>query len=438
MEAYFRELSEKICVSLPSHEVVLLNYEGETTDFVRLNQNKIRQAGNVAQQFLQVDLIAAQKQSTATVPLCGDLARDEAQAGKALAGLREQLAMIPPNPHINFALQPRNSRDVAASTLPSPYEAIDHIITHAQGMDLVGIWASGQQMRGFANSLGQFNWHSRGSFNFDWSVYQSSDKAVKQNYAGTQWNRTLLEQKLAYARETLDVLARPPVRLKPGRYRVFLTPSALNEIMNLLNWGAFGLKSHRSMQTPLIKMIKEGARLHPRLTVAEHHAEGLTARFTKQGFYKPDRVTLIEEGAYRDCLANARDAKEYGVEVNCGIEHPQSLHMSGGELHQNDVLRELGRGIYVSNLWYCNYSDRNHCRITGMTRFASLWVESGQPVAPIDVMRFDESIYHFLGDKLIGLTREHEHILDAGTYEKRSDASAMLPGALVEDFAFTL
>lgn len=36
------------------------------------------------------------------------------------------------------------------------------------------------------------------------------------------------------------------------------------------------------------------------------------------------------------------------------------------------------------------------------------------------------------------MTREHEHILDTGSYEWRSDASARLPGALVNDFSFTL
>ena len=39
---------------------------------------------------------------------------------------------------------------------------------------------------------------------------------------------------------------------------------------------------------------------------------------------------------------------------------------------------------------------------------------------------------------LEGLTREREHILDSSSYEWRSDASAWLPGALVNGFTFTL
>ncbi|MDM8562212.1 metallopeptidase TldD-related protein, partial [Candidatus Marithioploca araucensis] len=72
------------------------------------------------------------------------------------------------------------------------------------------------------------------------------------------------------------------------------------------------------------------------------------------------------------------------------------------------------------------------------TRFATFWVENGEIVAPLNVMRFDETLYHIFGDKLMALTAERELIIETDTYEKRSSRSARLPGALVEDFTFTL
>ena len=48
------------------------------------------------------------------------------------------------------------------------------------------------------------------------------------------------------------------------------------------------------------------------------------------------------------------------------------------------------------------------------------------------------SLFRMLGENLAGLTRERELLLDAGTYGRRSTASACLPGALVEDFVLTL
>ena len=73
-----------------------------------------------------------------------------------------------------------------------------------------------------------------------------------------------------------------------------------------------------------------------------------------------------------------------------------------------------------------------------MTRFATFLVEGGEIQAPLNVMRFDETIYRILGQNLVGLTAEREMILDPATYFARSTDSGRVPGALVEDFTFTL
>ena len=112
--------------------------------------------------------------------------------------------------------------------------------------------------------------------------------------------------------------------------------------------------------------------------------------------------------------------------------------MAPGDLPRAQVLRYLHTGVYINNVWYLNYSDRSACRITGMTRFATFWVENGIIQAPLNVMRFDESIYRMLGEHLVGLTSERDFILDANTYHRRSTNSSRLPGALIEAFTFTL
>ena len=112
--------------------------------------------------------------------------------------------------------------------------------------------------------------------------------------------------------------------------------------------------------------------------------------------------------------------------------------MAGGELRADDALDALGDGLMVGNLWYTNYSDRPACRITGMTRFATFWVERGRIVAPVDVLRFDDTLYRMLGANLEALTRETELLLSPDSYRSRQLASTNLPGALVREMAFTL
>jgi predicted Zn-dependent protease len=214
----------------------------------------------------------------------------------------------------------------------------------------------------------------------------------------------------------------------------------MNELLGTVSWGGFGLKEQKTRNTSLLRMIEGKAKLHESVSIFENTSEGVAPDFQGQGFIKPERVTLVDRGAYRDSLVSPRSAKEYGLPTNgaSSSETPESIEVSAGTIPTSEILQRLGTGVYISNLWYLNYSDRPACRITGMTRFATLWVEDGQIVAPLQVMRFDETFYRMLGENLIGLTAEREMILDAGSYEARSTGSGRMPGALIQDFTFTL
>jgi predicted Zn-dependent protease len=233
-------------------------------------------------------------------------------------------------------------------------------------------------------------------------------------------------------------MARPVHRIEPGPYRAFLAPAALEELMDLLAWGGFGLRDHRTRQSPLTQLASGERQLHPAVTLLEDNNRGLAPGFIDEGFVKADQVPLITNGRFDTCLADARSAKEYGAEVNAGAEWPDSLAMAAGDLPSDRVLSTLDTGLYIGNLWYGNWSDRNACRVTGMTRFGTFWVEQGELVAPLAVMRFDDSLYRLLGEQLEQLTRERELRLSAETYDGRSTASSLLPGILVSSIDLAL
>jgi predicted Zn-dependent protease len=436
--AHFFAAADRLTALTRDGEVFLLSFLGEDSGFARLNHNRIRQAGQVRQREARVTLIRGRRNAEGACSLAGEAGIDQARLQQLIGELRQQLDWVENDPHLHYATEVASSEDIRESSLPESQHAQARLMEKAEGLDLVGIWANGQVYRGFANSLGQRNWFSAGSFNLDWSLCLPGGQAVKCGYAGRAWDEAALDQHLDQARGHLRLLANPRREVKPGRHRVYLAPRALGELLGLLDWGGFGLKSHKTRQTPLLKMIQDGKRLHPAVTLEEHHADGFSPRFTPAGFIKPEAVTLIAEGGYRDCLADPRSAAEYGAAVNADVESTQSLVMNPGDIPEQAVLERLGTGIYISNLWYCNYSDRSQCRFTGMTRFACFWVEDGQLQAPIPVLRFDESLYHLLGEGLIGLTRERELILDSATYGGRSTASMRLPGVLVRDFNFVM
>lgn len=437
---YFLELFTDTTASLQGTEVLLGGFEAEDSDFVRFNQSVVRQAGSVSQRSLSLDLIDGDRHATTTIQVSGVSDQDRARTRTTIEELRDQVMVSPPDPYLLCATDSPSTVAVASNELPAAEHAIDRVCTDAAGQDLVGIYAAGDQYRGFANSFGQQNWFSSRTFNLDWSLYLHGDKATKNLYADTTWDDDTFAHKLDWSSAQLEALGRTPLELAPGGYRTFLAPAAVDELAQMLSWDGFGLKAQRTKQSPLLRMFTEGATFDPAVTMAEDLTGGTSPRFNQQGFPKPDIVPLITDGVYADSLVSPRSAQEYGVETNgaSSWEAPAALHISAGALAADDALAALDTGLFVGNLWYLNYSDRAACRTTGMTRFATFWVEGGEIVAPVTALRFDDTCFRLLGENLEALTDHSELVLDPSTYGQRSVDSTRVPGALISELTITL
>ncbi len=440
MQEYFYQLASVLESALEADEFFTSSFSSENSDFTRFNQSRVRQAGHVVQHEISVDLINGQCHAAGGLTISGVPEFDHPRLRELVSTLRDTYSALPEDPYLLYATDVCSTERLGEDELPDLDSAIDSIITAGRERDLVGIYASGGLQRGFANSAGQRNWFSSHTFNLDWSLYHADDKAVKTSYAGFRWEPEVFRRKVDWSSEQLAAIAKPAMTIEPGAHRVFLAPAAVYDLVSLLCWDGFGLKAHRTKQTTLLQMVDGGSRFDPSVSIFENTADGIAPNFQESGFVRPDKVTLIENGEYCECLTSPRSAKEYSVPTNgaSGEEAPESLDVSAGNMPMDEALARLDNGIYVGNLWYLNYSDRNACRVTGMTRFATFLVKHGVVKGPLNVMRFDETLYRALGDNLIDLTSEREMILNAETYYRRSVGSGRMPGAMIEDFIFTL
>jgi predicted Zn-dependent protease len=438
MQSQFFELGDALVRECAGGEALLCSLSAERSDFVRFNKALVRQAGTVEQRYLTLRLIRQRRQASATVALAGTPG-DLELARSTLARVREMLAHLPEDPWLLIAETPVSTTTERRGRFPPAEEVVRDVVRDAKGVDLAGFYAAGTIYRGFANSFGQRNWHEVDTFNFDWSLHLRADKAVKEGYAGFEWDRAVFGAKIERAAQQLELLDRPPVTLEPGEYRAYLTPSALEEITGLLSWGAFSARSRATRQSALLRM-EHGERLSPKVTLTENTEGGIAPLFQQDGFVRPHRVTLIDRGALAESLVSPRSAKEYSLPANGAgsSESPESLDLAAGALDAADALEALDTGLYIGNLWYLNYSDRPAGRITGMTRFATFRVDGGRIIAPVNPLRFDDTVYRMLGENLVDLTREREMLLSTSTYDERSTSSSHLPGALVQSLRFTL
>jgi predicted Zn-dependent protease len=435
---FFLRLFDRLADSLRAGECLLANFLGEHSDFVRLNANQVRQAGAVRQFELALNLVSDNRSARAMTNVTGMIETDTTNCLPIIDLLREQIGSTPDDPYLLINRTVADSATLTEDELGPASRIVTRIIATSKSLDLAGFYASGRIYRGFANSFGQRNWYARSGFNFDWSCFLERNQAVKSRYAGFRWDHAEFERITERIRDNLELLAQPEKSISPGRYRVYLAPAAVQEIMSTVAWRSFGAKSHMTRQSPLLKLAQGIESLNPVVGLDENNQNGLAPDFTRTGFIKPSRIELIGQGRQAGMLVNSRSAKEYGLTVNADAEYPDSLEMSPGTLVDHDILASLGTGLFINNLWYTNFSDPNDCRITGMTRYACFWVENGRIRAPVSPMRFDESLYRMLGRNLLAVSSDREWILSTDTYLRRSVSSMRLPGLLIDDFNLSL
>jgi len=440
MKSYFQKISDYLFNSLESNEILILNFDAEQTDFVRFNHAKIRQAGNVNQATLTLSLVYKRKSLNSIIRLSLDYEKDTVLLLRTLYYLRREIPELPQDPYLMYERN-LNSFDIETNNQSlDSFIITNSILEGCHSLDMVGILSTGRIMKGFSNSLGQFNWHESQSFNFDWSMYTDTGKAIKQNYSDQIWNQNTFSSLLEECKQKLNVIDNQEQTIKPGEYRVYLSPSALNEIVDMLSWGGFSYKANKIGSSPLHFIMKGEKKFNKIVSFTEDLTNGISPKFHSDGFIKPDTTELIINGEYKSSLISPRSALEYSVNHNAAeyYESPVSINLKEGAIENNDILKTLKDGIYISNLWYLNFSDLNNGRVTGLTRFGCFKVSNGEYQGPINTMRFDETVYNIFGDKLIGLTNNKQLLIDSSTYEERSTHSSSIPGAIVEDFKMTL
>jgi len=440
MESIFLNLADKLMSQLHEGETLTLSLGGEQSTFTRFSQSRIRQTGRVDESDVALTLMRDQRRSIGVISLSGDLDLDETSALTELEKLRNEVGNLPEDPYIVLPEGDLKSRAANPGRLLAPEDTAAALTPAMQGVDLAGIWSSGNIFRGVATSTGQRHWFETETFSLDYSLITPAEKMVKATFAGSEWDQDKYERFMADSIKKLRMMEQSPKKIEPGEYRTYIASAGVADFLNMFSWGGVSEAAIRQGESAFGKMRNEDATLSPLFSLSEDFRSGLVPRFNGNGEMAPELTELIVNGQLENTLVSSRTAKEYGVESNFATEGEglRSPVMSGGTLDEDQILDELGTGVYLSNLHYLNWSDRIGGRITGMTRYACFWVENGEIIAPIENMRFDDSIYRFLGFNLEAVTSQVQVNPDVGTYDGRAVSAVVCPGNLLKAFALTL
>lgn len=439
LHAHFRAVSDAVLGELTTGEELTVNLEAEETLYVRFNENRVRQNTDVEQIVVSLRFQADGRSVAKSRTLTGDAGTDAANLRRLLQSCRDDAKQLPADP---FQVAVRNNgssrQDFTGGLLPAQ-AVIDAITGPAEGSDLAGLYCGGSVINANRNSSGQDHWFSTETFFMDYSLYDGP-KAAKATYAGTHWNGDEWAAHVGRTREQLHLLGKPEQNIKPGKYRTYLAPGAVAEILTMFSWSALSASALKEGRCAFKKLAEGEVKLSPLFSLRENFGLGLSPRFNSLGEVAPETLSLIEKGELKEMLTSSRSAKEFGLKSNAASdwEAPRSAEVLPGTLSEKDILRELGTGLYLSNLHYLNWSDPVAARITGMTRYACFWVENGEIVGPIKDLRFDESLYDALGAKLLAVSAKAVIEPSVSTYGGHSLGGCKVPGVLVQDFTFTL
>jgi predicted Zn-dependent protease len=444
IEKRFGRACEVLLGELAAGESLSIEFSGEASTFMRFNR-AVRQIGEVDRSTVSFKYYRDGRTLSSGYEATGDGEFDAAAASAALSSARREAALLPEDPYQTLPAAAGSSREEFPGRLPDPGRLGEAILAPAKtfadaGADFVGIHSQGPVCRGAANDKGARHWFATETFAVDWSAYLPGGKALKSCFAGRVWDQGEYERALASKKPRLEALAKPERSIAPGEYRVWIASDALNEFVPFFSWNGLSERKIREGESAFIA-LKEGRRLmSPKFSLSQDFSLGMEPRFNEQGELAPERLELISRGELANSLVSARSARQYQVASNAAPEWEglRSASIAAGELDEDAAGEAVGTGLLISNLHYLNWSDFDSARVTGMTRFACFWVEGGRIAAPIEDMRFDESLYRLFGDKLLGLGRSRSLVSETSTYDQRALGGSLLPGILVDGFTLTL
>ena len=444
--AQFDQLVGSLYPMLASDESLVVNLTAERSQFARFNASKVRQIGTVEDALLELKIQTGEagsfKEASGGITLTGDAKLDFSRAEFELKRLQKEARLLPVNPYLSEVRNNGKSRSVREGRILDPKQAAQSLLPPMGRLTLTGLYSAGRMIRANANSCGQSHWFETDQFTLDYSVDPGTggDHAVKGEFSGLSWDDAAFARELESAAHKSESLRLASRKLARGKYRVFLSPGAMHELVAMFSWGALSEAAIRQGDSPLIRLRSGEFSFSSKFSLSEDFRPGDVPRFNEEGELSPEHLELIRNGSLVNTLISATTSREYGVTAN-GASRSETLRspsVGTGKLEDADVLARLGEGIYLSNLHYLNWSDQPGGRVTGMTRHACFWVENGKFVAPIQNMRWDDTLFSLLGPELEDLSSSVIVIPSTGSYGFRQLGASRIPGALVRGMEFTL
>ncbi len=122
---------------------------------------------------------------------------------------------------------------------------------------------------------------------------------------------------------------------------------------------------------------------------------------------------IIEKGVLKGYLHNSTTARKFGKSPtgNAGIiePHPWNLVVDSGKMSVDDLIKEVNRGILVTNNWYTRFQNIRTGEYSTIPRDAAFLIEYGKIKHPVAGLRISDSIPRQL-TSILGISNERKWV----------------------------
>ncbi len=236
-------------------------------------------------------------------------------------------------------------------------------------------------------------------------------------------------------------LNRHPQSIPVGKYDVLLEPEAVAEILEWMGTIGFGAKQLQERTSFLTGRLGEKI-MDRKISIFDDGSDpaGLAVPFDLEGVPK-QRVPLIDKGRAIGVVYDSHYAKlVHRRSTGHALPYdefegplPTNLVMEGGSTPRAQLLKKLGRGLWIRRFHYVNgLLDTHEALMTGLTRDGTFLVKNGKVAGAVKNLRFTQSMLEAFS-KVAALSKERRRVADPA----QGFSSVVVPALILRDFTFT-
>jgi len=210
-------------------------------------------------------------------------------------------------------------------------------------------------------------------------------------------------------------LARNPKEGKEGKYTVVFGPPAMANLLNTCGDAASAYSVDAGFSYLAGKVGQKVASENITLSDDGTYPGGLSSASCDDEGFPTRRTKLMEKGVLKTYLHSSYTAEKFKAHLTGNgfysggiggiIPIPTNLIVDSGAYSKDELLREVRRGLYVTNNWYTRFHNYQTGDFSTICRDAIFTIENGEISGSVKGLRVSENMLHIM-QSTRGLSKE--------------------------------